>query len=33
MGTVDQPYRIPARLGDFDTLFERLQASPTASAG
>jgi threonine synthase len=32
MGTVDQPYRIPARLGDFDALFERLQASRTASA-
>jgi hypothetical protein len=34
MGTVDQPFRIPARLGDFDALYERLQADGCeASAG
>ncbi len=32
VGTVDQPARIPARLGDFDALYERLQASRAASA-
>jgi len=34
LDTVDQPFRIPARLGDFDALYERLRgAAPAASAG
>jgi threonine synthase len=33
MGTVEQPYRIPARLGDFDELYARLRDSREASAG
>jgi threonine synthase len=34
LDTVDQPFRIPARLGDFDALYARLQgAAPEASAG
>jgi threonine synthase len=33
MGTVDQPFRIPARLGDFDALYARLQDPREATAG
>jgi len=33
MGTVEQPFRIPARLGDFDELYARLRDSREASAG
>ena len=34
MGTVEQPFRIPARLGDFDALYARLQGeSREVSAG
>jgi threonine synthase len=34
MGTVEQPFRIPARLGDFDALYARLQSEGrAASAG
>jgi threonine synthase len=32
-GTVTPPFEIPARLGDFDALYERLQASQQASTG
>jgi hypothetical protein len=34
LDTVEQPFRIPARLGDFDALYARLQgAAAEASAG
>ena len=33
LDTVEQPYRIPARLADFDALHARLDASREASAG
>jgi len=33
LDTVEQPFRIPARLGDFDALFARLQTPREASAG
>ena len=34
LDTVDQPFRIPARLSDFDALYARLQTSTVeASAG
>jgi threonine synthase len=33
LDTVEQPFRIPARLGDFDELFARLQTPREASAG
>jgi threonine synthase len=32
-GTVNHPFEIPARLSDFDALYERLQANQQASAG
>jgi threonine synthase len=33
LDTVEQPYRIPARLADFDALYARLNAGREASAG
>ena len=32
LDTVEQPYRIPARLGDFDALYERINHPRAASA-
>ncbi|TMB01130.1 MAG: threonine synthase, partial [Deltaproteobacteria bacterium] len=32
LDTVEQPFRIPARLADFDELFARLNAARAASA-
>jgi threonine synthase len=32
LDTVEQPYRIPARLADFDELYARLSGARTASA-
>jgi hypothetical protein len=33
LGSVEQPYTIPARLADFDALHARLTANRAVSAG